>query len=90
MSNLDKLCIFTDNGKCHFINGLDIPLGKFKDKGVMIDSISNYTSKENILLIVPFEQIKGKKLLFGNECGMLKIVPSEEFIATKKTVDSTK
>lgn len=90
MSNLDKLCIFTDNGKCHFVKGLDIPLGKFKDKGVMIDSISNYTSKENILLIVPFEQIKGKKLLFGNEYGMLKIVPSEEFIATKKTVDSTK
>ena len=46
--------------------------------------------KENILLIVPFEQIKNKKLLFGNEYGMLKIVPSEEFIATKKTVDSTK
>ena len=90
MKNLDKLCIFTNTGKCHFVKGTDIPLCKFKDKGVMINNISNYTPSENIVYIIPFLQIKNKKLVFVNENGMVKIVSGEDFFANKKSIDATK
>ena len=31
--NTDKICIFTDTGKMHTIKAVDIPLGRFRDKG---------------------------------------------------------
>ena len=90
MKNTDKLCIFTDTGKCHFVKGTEIPFGKFKDKGSMLDSISNYASSENILLLAPFSAIEKSKMFFGDANGMVKIVEGSEFVATKRTVDSTK
>lgn len=90
MKNTDKLCLFTDNGKCHFIKGFDIPICKFKDKGTVLEKISNYVSSEDILLITPFTNIEQKKLFFGDANGMVKIVDGSEFVASKRTVDSTK
>ena len=88
--NTDKICIFTNTGKCHFVKCNLIPFAKYKDKGVMINNISNLMSNENILLVCSFENIKNKEMVFVNKQGMGKIVQGIEFEASKKTVDSTK
>lgn len=88
--NTDKICIFTDSGKCHFVKCSLIPCMKYKDKGVMINNISNLSANENILFVDTFENIKDKKIVFVNKNGMGKIVSGQEFEASKKTIDSTK
>ena len=35
--NTDKICVFTDSGRMHTIKVLDLPFGKFRDKGTPID-----------------------------------------------------
>ena len=42
--NTGKLCVFTNTGKMHQIKVLDLPYGKFRDKGQPIDNVSNYDS----------------------------------------------
>ena len=44
--NTDKICIFTDKGQMHLLKVLDLPYGKFRDKGTPIDNLCNYDSKE--------------------------------------------
>jgi DNA gyrase subunit A len=90
MKNTDKLCIFTDANKCHYIKGLQIPIGKFKDKGTMLNLISNYNSNETILLMQPLSDIITTPLIFVNEDGMVKIVNGNEFDVSKRMIDSTK
>ena len=43
--NTDKICVFTDSGKMHTVKVLDLPYGKFRDKGTPVDNVSNYDSK---------------------------------------------
>ena len=44
--NTGKLCIFTNTGKMHQVKVLDLPYGKFRDKGLPIDNVSNYDSTQ--------------------------------------------
>ena len=89
--NTDKICIFTDNGNLHQIKVLDIPCGRFRDKGTPIDNLGNYDSSgENIIYLSAAENIKNLKLLFATKMGMMKLVDTEEFQASKKTVAATK
>lgn len=83
-----KVIVYTDNGKAHTIKVKDIPLGKLKDKGVPIDNISGYNSKDELVVgLYPLEDIS---LIFTSSDGYVKIVNMDEFDATRKTVDSTK
>ena len=51
--NTDKLCIFTQNGMMHQIKVQDIPAGRLREKGIPLDNIGNYDSRnEQILNIV--------------------------------------
>ena len=43
--NTGKICLFTDTGKMHQIKVMDLPYGRFRDKGVPIDNVSNYSSR---------------------------------------------
>ncbi len=89
--NTDKLCLFTDTGVLHQIKVLDLPFVKFRDKGTPIDNVSNYDSSvENLIYIVPAGDIRGRKLLFTTQGGMMKLVDASEFDVTKKTVAATK
>ncbi len=89
--NTDKLCLFTDTGVLHQIKVLDLPFVKFRDKGTPIDNVSNYDSSvENIIYITPAADVRGRKLLFTTQGGMMKLVDSSEFDVTKKTVAATK
>ena len=89
--NTGKLCIFTDTGKMHQVKVLDLPYGKFREKGTPIDNVSNYTSsEEEIVMICDAEQMRFAKLLFATAQGMIKRVDGKEFQVAKRTIVATK
>ena len=89
--NTDKICIFTDAGKMHTIKAADIPMGRFRDKGVPADNLSNYDSgAEQMLYVAPVSRIGQSKLLFVTEMSMCKLVDGAEFNVSKRTIASTK
>ena len=89
--NTGKICVFTDTGKLHTIKVLDLPFGKFRDKGSPIDNFSNFNSGvEQLVGIGSMEDLKDRKLLFGTAGGMLKIVDGSEFETNNRTVAATK
>lgn len=89
--NTDRICLFTDTGKMHLVKVLDLPGGKFRDKGTPIDNVSNYVSaQEQLLFVGSLETVKKSSLLFAAASGMLKQVEGCEFDVTKRTIASTK
>ncbi len=89
--NTDRICIFTDAGRMHAVKVLDIPLVKFRDKGVPVDNLSNYNSQEEqILYVAGMEELKHSQLLFATQKAMLKQVSGQEFDVTKRTIMATK
>lgn len=89
--NTGKLCVFTDTGKMHQVRVLDLPCGKFRDKGVPIDNVSNYSSsEEQIVMICDAEQVRYSRLLFTTAQGMIKKVDGKEFQVSKRTIAATK
>ncbi len=89
--NTGKICLFTNTGKMHQVKVLDLPFGKFRDKGIPIDNVSNYDSAtEQIVFICDEEQFRIAKLLFGTKMGVVKRVDGSEFQAGKRTIAATK
>ena len=89
--NTGKICIFTDTGKMHQVKMLDLPYGKFRDKGTPIDNVSNYSSsEEQIVMVCDAEQMRFAKLLFATKQGMVKKVEGTEFQVAKRTIAATK
>ena len=90
IKNLDRLCIFTDNGKLHRIKVLDIPITKYKEKGIPLENITNCSSDEEVVYVDSFENVAPSTLLFANNNGMVKRIEGASLEAAKKTIDSTK
>lgn len=89
--NTDKICIFTDTGRLHLLKVIDIPLGKLRDKGVPIDNLGNYDSKEEkVIYAAPLSQVKEKNMLFVTRKALTKRVSGGLFDVSKKTVAATK
>ena len=89
--NTDKICIFTDTGRMHTIKAADIPLVRFRDKGVPADNLSNYDSaSEQMLYVAPVSRIRESMLLFVTRTSMCKLVEGAEFDVSKRTIASTK
>ena len=89
--NTDKICIFTDKGQLHLLKVLDLPYGKFRDKGTPIDNVCNYDSKEeNFVYITSLAHVSCSKVFFGTKQSMLKVVDGAEFVVAKKTTAATK
>ncbi len=89
--NTDKICIFTDKGQMHLLKVLDLPYGKFRDKGTPIDNLCNYDSKEeNVVYLASLEQVSTHRILFGTKYAMIKVVDGMEFVVAKKTTAATK
>lgn len=89
--NTDKLCVFTDTGRQHLVKVLDLPFGRFRDKGTPIDNLCNYSSaEEGIVSVESQEKVKSSTLLFVTEQAMLKKVEGEEFDVAKRTVQAAK
>ncbi len=89
--NIDRILAFTDSGQMHIAKSDKIPYGKFRDKGVPFDNVSNYDSSvESIISLDTIEDIVGKKVVFVTATGMIKAVDGNEFDVSKRTTAATK
>ena len=89
--NTDRICIFTNTGRMYTIKAMELPFGKFRDKGTPIDNVSGYDSSvESIIYACPMGALQNASLLFATKKGMVKIVEGEEFSVSKKNIAATK
>lgn len=89
--NTGKICIFTNTGQMHTVKVLDVPMGRFRDKGKPVDNISNYSSANEIIVYADsMLDLKGRFVFFAASDGMVKKVAGEEFDVAKKTTAATK
>ncbi len=89
--NTGRICLFTNTGTLHTIKVMDLPFGKFRDKGVPVDNVSNYDSAaESIVYVTDQSALNLCRVLFATRLSMLKIVDGGEFDVTKRTVAATK
>ncbi len=89
--NTGKVCLFTSAGQLHTIKVMDLSFGKFRDKGVPIDNVSNYNSeKETIVYITSQTELNLKRVVFVTAQAMIKLVSGGEFDVSKRTVAATK
>ena len=89
--NTGKICLFTNTGQLHTIKAADLPFGKFRDKGVPVDNVSNYESaREEIIYVASQTDLNLYRVIFATKLAMLKVVDGGEFDVTKRTVAATK
>ena len=89
--NTGRVCLFTDTGVLYTIKVADIPFGKFRDKGVPIDNVSNYDSgRERIVYLTSQTELNLYRLIFVTKQSMMKVVDGGEFDVAKRTVAATK
>lgn len=88
--NTGRICVFTNKGQMHSVKVSDIPFGKFRDKAVPIDNISNFVSSdETIIYINAMSEVVMQKLMFVTKSAFMKQVYGTEFDVTKRTVVAT-
>ena len=89
--NTGRICLFTNTGQMHTVKVLDLPYGKFRDKGVPIDNVSNFSqAKEELVYITSQKELNLCQVIFVTAESMLKVVDGGEFDVTKRTVAATK
>ena len=89
--NTGRICIFTNIGQLHTVKVADLPFGKFRDKGVPIDNISNFSSeKEQMIFVTSQMNLNLYRVIFGTKQAMFKVVDGGEFDVAKRTVAATK
>lgn len=88
--NTDKLAIFTNIGNIYQIKLIDLPRLKMKDKGQPIDILCGFKDKEDILLIMPMNEIIKNKVIFVFNDGYVKNVNGSEYITRQKQTVATK
>ncbi len=91
MKNTGKIGLFTENGEMHSIKALDLPLSKFRDKGVPIDNVSNFdNSKDQFIYACDIGTAQTERFLFVTAKSYCKVVFGDEFDVTRKTIAATK
>ena len=89
--NTGRICLFTNTGQLYTVKVSDLPFGKFRDKGIPLDNVSNFDStKERLLLAASQGDLNLYRLLFVTRQAMAKIVDGGEFDVMKRTVAATK
>ena len=89
--NTDRLLFFTDLGNMHQIKILDVPLTKFKDKGVPLDNLSKFSAEqERVVAVFIRKVLEEETLLFVTEQAQIKRVKGEEFATQNRLVQATK
>lgn len=89
--NTGKACFFTNTGQLHTVKIMDLPFGKFRDKSVPIDNVSNYSAdREQIVAVASQSELNLYRVVFVTRNSMIKVVDGGEFDVQKKTVAATK
>lgn len=87
--NTDKLCVFTDKGNMYQIKVMNIPKGRVRDKGVLIQSLCKI-DHEDVLLYISSEALFESQLVFVTQKGFIKQVSGVDFETTRLAISSTK
>ncbi|MCR5458986.1 MAG: DNA topoisomerase 4 subunit A [Acetatifactor sp.] len=89
--NVGKVCLFTNTGQMHTIKVMDVPAGKLRDKGIPIDNVSNFNSKEETIVCIASQtDLNLCELIFVTKMSMMKLVDGGEFDVRSRTVAATK
>lgn len=89
--NTGRICVFTNTGQLHTVKVMGIPYGKFRDKGVPIDNISNFDgAKEQVVAVCSQTSLNLYRMIFITRQAMMKVVSGGEFDVAKRTVAATK
>lgn len=89
--NTGRICLFTNTGTLYTVKAMDLPFGKFRDKGVPIDNVSNYdSSAETIIYAASQTELNLCRMIFATKLSMIKVVDGGEFDVSKRTVAATK
>ena len=89
MRNTDRLCVFSSAGNMYQIKAMNIPKGRSRDKGVLIQSLCKI-GHEDALLYVDAETLFNSQLLFTTAYGFVKLVSGIEFDTNRLAITSTK
>ena len=89
MQNTDKLCVFTEQGNMYQIKAMNIPRGRSRDKGVLIQSLCK-VAHENILLYISMGALLESQLFFATRKGFVKQVSGIGFETNRSVIASTK
>lgn len=84
--------VFTDTGKVHLLKLIDVPYGRFRDKGTPLDNLCNYSSsEEQFVTVMAMNDIRDTVLTFVTKQAMVKRVEGKEFdVVSKRTIQATK
>lgn len=89
--NTGRICVFTNTGQLYTVKVSDIPFGKFRDKGIPIDNISNFNGeKESVIAVHSQTSLNLYRMVFITKLAMMKVVDGGEFDVAKRTVAATK
>ena len=87
----ERLCLFTDKGNMYTVKVSQIPLGKFRDKGIPVDNISQFSSSDELMLYLDSqENIRNSYLIFATAAGFVKKVAGAEFDVARRQIAATK
>ena len=85
--NIGKVCLFTNTGQLHTMKVTDIPFGKFRDKGIPVDNISNFDGEKEIVVAAESQtSLNLYRMIFVTRQAMMKVVDGGEFDVAKRTV----
>ncbi|MCR5477960.1 MAG: DNA topoisomerase 4 subunit A [Lachnospiraceae bacterium] len=92
VKNTGRVCLFTENGQMHIIRMTDLPMGKFRDKGIPIDNISNYQSaSDTVIFAEDYSIVRIGQFFFASKKGLCKLVPGAEFeVTSRRSIAATK
>ncbi len=90
MKNVDRLCLFTNQGNMHQVKADKIPRCKIRDKGTLIHNLCKMNNDEDALLYIAFEDLFESMLMFTSKSGYVKLVSGAEFETNRMQVAATK
>ena len=90
--NNGRIAVFTENGQMHTIKMTDLPMSKFRDKGVPVDNITNYDSSNDMIIYAEdLSTVLLGRYLFVTSAAMCKVTGGTEFdVSSRRTVTATK
>ncbi|MCI8337501.1 MAG: DNA topoisomerase 4 subunit A [Lachnospiraceae bacterium] len=89
LKNTDKLCVFTEEGNMHQVKAMNIPKGRSRDKGVLIQTLCKLEN-ETVIFYIAMENLMETQLFFATRKGYVKQVSGVLFETNRSVIASTK
>ncbi len=89
LKNTDKLCVFTEEGSMHQVKAMNIPKGRSRDKGVLIQTLCKLEN-ETVIFYIAMENLMETQLFFATRKGYVKQVSGVLFETNRSVIASTK